>query len=36
MDSIEHLCYDENDARISSSHEAPNKEDIRQLKRRET
>jgi hypothetical protein len=32
MDNIEHLCYNENDARIS--HEAPCKEELHALKRR--
>jgi hypothetical protein len=36
LETIDHLCYDENDERISSSHEAPNKKDIKELKRRET
>jgi hypothetical protein len=34
IDSIEHLCYDENDAR--SSHEVPNKKEIHAIRRRET
>ena len=36
IENVEHLCYDENDARVSSSHEAPNKEEIKEFKRRET
>ena len=36
LEGIDHLCYDENDERISSSHEAPCKADIKETKRRET